>query len=87
MVESSFPASSSAFIISLYICIIGKSKYKCDAAKDQKKEIHTDNKECERQINYGPFKHEKYLHPQKVRYYISDHKDTCLHYSRLPMET
>lgn len=59
MVESSFPASSSALIISLYICIRGKSKYKCDAAKDHKKEIHTDNKELETQTNYGPFKYEK----------------------------
>lgn len=71
MVESSFPASSSALIISLYICIRKKStKYKCDAARHHKKEIHTDNKELERQINYNPFKHEKNLHPQKVKYYM-----------------
>jgi len=71
MVESSFPASSSALIISLYICIRGKStKYKCDGAKDHKKESHNDNKELERQINYGPYKYEKNLHPQKVKHYM-----------------
>lgn len=56
MVESFFPASSSALIISLYICIKGKStKYKCDAAKEPKNETDTDNKELKRQISYHPF--------------------------------
>lgn len=46
MVESFFPASSSALIISLYICIKGKStKYKCDTEKEHKNETDTDNKE------------------------------------------
>lgn len=58
MVESFFPASSSALIISLYICIKEKStKYKCDAAKEHKNETDTDNKELKRQISYDPFKY------------------------------
>lgn len=58
MVESFFPASSSALIISLYICIKGKpTKYKCDAAKEHKNETDTDNKELKRQIGYNAFKY------------------------------